>query len=403
MEERSEITRSTMLYFSAFLFLGMAAAVLGPSLLQLREQTDSSLEMISIIFPIRAGAYLLGSWLAGGLYDRFSGHRLLAYGLLGMGSTLALVPQLSSLPILLPILLLMGLSMGMVDVGCNTLLLALRSRNVSSYMNGLHFFYGLGSFAAPLVLAESIGRRGGIDWGYRLLGLVSLLVLLQIWRLPSPNLSSQDRDPGRTARSVEGSAGRGLLILIVLFFFFYVGVEVGFGNWISTFSQQVRLADERTGALLTSAFWGAFTAGRLLSIPLASRLSDRSMLRGDLWGGMVGLGLITLLPGESWAVWSGTVLLGFSLASVFPTMLSLADRMLALSGKTTSWFFVSGGLGAVFFPWMIGLFVGRAGAMLIIYVLLSLLAASGGCFFSIIWLGKKKIPTENSADYPPRD
>jgi len=398
MENRFEITRSTMLYFSAFLFLGMAAAVLGPSLLQLREQTGSSLEMISIIFPTRAGAYLLGSWLAGRLYDRFSGHRLLGYGLLGIGITLGLVPQLSSLPILLPILLLMGLSMGVVDVGCNTLMLALRGRNVSTYMNGLHFFYGLGSFAAPLVLAESIGRRGGIDWGYRLLGLVSLLVLLQIWRLPSSNLSSQGRDPGRTAWSAEGSPGRGLLILIVLFFFFYVGVEVGFGNWISTFSQKVRLADERTGALLTSAFWGAFTAGRLLSIPLAARLSVRSLLRWDLAGGLLGLGLVTLLPGMSWALWSGTVLLGFSLASVFPTMLSLADSMLTLQGKTTSWFFVSGGLGAVFFPWLIGLFVERAGAMLIVYVLLFLLAASGVLFSGIIWLEKKKTPTENPAD-----
>jgi len=52
------------------------------------------------------------------------------------------------------------------------------------------------------------------------------------------------------------------------------------------------LADETGAAYLNSAFWGALTIGRLLSIPLAVRFSPKAMLRFDLLGSLLSLGLM---------------------------------------------------------------------------------------------------------------
>ena len=68
-----------------------------------------------------------------------------------------------------------------------------------------------------------------------------------------------------------------LIILISAFFFLYCGAEIGFGAWVFTYSTRLGLANETDAALLNSAFWGAVTAGRLLSIPIASKVRPRTV------------------------------------------------------------------------------------------------------------------------------
>jgi FHS family Na+ dependent glucose MFS transporter 1 len=48
------------------------------------------------------------------------------------------------------------------------------------------------------------------------------------------------------------------------------------------------------------------------------------------------------------------MILGVSMASIFPTMISLAERRMTLTGAVTSWFFVGASSGAMFFPWLMG-------------------------------------------------
>jgi fucose permease len=77
-------------------------------------------------------------------------------------------------------------------------------------------------------------------------------------------------------------------------------------------------------------------------------------------------------------IWAGTLGLGLSMASVFPTAITLAGRRLSLTGQVTGWFLVAGSLGAMSLPWVIGqLFepVGPESAMVLIFLDLILAAA----------------------------
>jgi FHS family Na+ dependent glucose MFS transporter 1 len=357
-----------LVYFLSFIFLGSAAAALGPALLQLSRQTGTALDRLSLIFPFRAGSYLFGSWLAGRLYDKFTGHRVLRVGLIGLGVTIAVTPYLEELTILLAVLLGMGLSMGLVDVGCNTLMLRAVRDNSAAKMNSLHFFYGVGSFFSPLILAAAIEFSGDLQWGFSSLALLSIIILLFLAGLRTPdNHEADDLDLAADKR-----VHKLWVVLIAVLFFFYVGMEVGFGNWVATYAVKMQFAGETQAAVLTSVFYGAYTFGRLISIPTSTVIRPQRLLLGSYSGAVISLVLIVTLSKYAFVIWIGAVLLGLCLAAVFPTMLSWAGMIMPVSAKTTSWFFVTGGLGAVTIPWIIGQFVESSPPIIIPSVILGI-------------------------------
>jgi FHS family Na+ dependent glucose MFS transporter 1 len=152
-----------------------------------------------------------------------------------------------------------------------------------------------------------------------------------------------------------------LVALIALFFFLYVGGEVGFANWLYTYTVRLNLADATTAAYLNAAFWGALTLGRLLSIPIAARFSPRAVMAVDLAGSMLSIGIVLLWPASITALWAGTLGLGFSMASLFPTTLSFAEQRMHISGKVNGWFFAGSAAGGMVIPWLIGQWFELAG------------------------------------------
>jgi len=377
------------LYYSAYIYVGMTSAILGPSLLELVSQTNSSLQGLSIIFPARSGAYLLGSWMAGILFDRYRGHKVMLLGLLIMGAALGLIPSLGDPLGLVFILMAMGLAMGLVDVGCSSLLFRIPTIQINPAMNGLHFFFGLGAFLAPLILAGSLQKTAGIQAGFWGLGLVSLLVLVQFIRLPEPAKQAEEKQKNGQVNLSSPPNQALLLWVIALFFFAFVGVEVGYGDWLLTYSIRAGLADQKVAVLLTSVYWGVFTLGRLVSIPLAAKLKPNKLLLVDVTGSFLGIGLVFLFPGNPAMLWAGTILLGISLASIFPTMLTFADRLIPMTGKITSRFFISGSIGSMFLPWVIGRYVETIGPVVIIRVLFLTMLLASLMFIVLTQVAKK--------------
>jgi len=105
---------------------------------------------------------------------------------------------------------------------------------------------------------------------------------------------------------------------------------------------------------LTTAFWVAFTVGRLVAIPISTRISSRSILLIDFAGCLISLGLILALSTSLTALWLGTVGLGLFMASIFPTMLIFSEHRLRLSGKVSGIIFGASALGGMTVPLIIG-------------------------------------------------
>jgi FHS family Na+ dependent glucose MFS transporter 1 len=264
----------------------------------------------------------------------------------------------------------LGGAEGAVDVGGNTLLVWVHRSKVGPFMNALHLFFGVGTFLAPIILTQSVLHSEGIRGGYWLIALVIIPLAVWLLRLPSP--SAPDREAEK-----DGLSNVWLLTLIVIFFFLYVGAEISFGGWVYTYSLEMNLADKASAGYLTATFWGAFTLGRLLSIPIATRLRPSWILSGDIVGCLIGLGLILLYPESLIILWGGTAIIGLSMASIFPTMITFSERRMTLTGTITSWFFVGASAGGMFFPWLIGQLFEPVGPWVtILLILVAMLAAA---------------------------
>ncbi len=381
----------TVGYYTAFIALGLVTASLGPTLPGLAENTGAKLGEISFLFTTRSLGYLLGSVLGGRLYDRVRGHPLMAAVLFVMAAMAALIPLIPLLWLLAVVMLILGMAEATVDVGGNTLLVWVHRREVGPFMNGLHFFFGVGSFLSPIIIAQAVLISGSIMWAYWALAVLILPAAIWLLRWPSPTATATS--PDDTAGDVP-RVNPLLVVLIALFFFLYVGAEVGFGGWVFTYAVTLDLSGETTAAYLTSAFWGALTLGRLLTIPVAARVRPRFILLGALLGCLASVGIILIWSGSLAALWAGAFGLGFSMAPIFPTTISLAERRMTITGRVTSWFFVGASLGGMSLPWLIGQLFESVGPRAMMFAVLADLALAVGIFAVLILRSSRSLSNE---------
>ncbi|MCB8978550.1 MAG: MFS transporter [Ardenticatenaceae bacterium] len=372
--------KKVIAYFLAFIALGMTSAALGPTLPGLAEQTDTQLSGISFLFATRSLGYLAGSILAGRIYDRLPGHPLLMVLLLLMGVSLALVPFIGQLWLLTFLMLLAGVMESGVDVGTNTLMVWRFGEKVGPYMNSLHFFFGLGAFLSPIIIAQTmLATDGGIRLAYWALSLTVLPAVVLFLRFPSMPIRQ------RNTAVDDNKANTLLIVLVAAFLFLYVGAEVSYGGWIYTYATTLELSSSTAAAYLTSFFWGALTVGRLLSIPIAAKLHPKTLLGGALGGALLSMGILLTGQNSGTALWVGTIGLGLSMSVIFPTTIALAEHTLSLSGQMTSYFFVGASLGAMTVPWLIGQMFERIGPVVTMITILITLLIAVAVFGLLIW------------------
>ncbi|GAK58818.1 MFS family sugar transporter [Candidatus Vecturithrix granuli] len=338
----------TIGYYVAFLMFGLVAAVLGPTLPGLASQTHTTIRQVSMLFTARSLGYLFGAFLGGRLYDRFPGHPILSIVLAMMTIIIATVPLIPFLWGLLTLLLLLGVIEGVLELGGNTLLVWLHKEKTGPFMNGLHFFFGVGAFVTPLIVGQVFLHTGQIQWAYWILAILILPSAGWLCRLPSPEIQSN-------ARHQEQNAKKTFLVgVIVVLFLLYVGSEVSFGGWIYTYTISLYQGVETTAAYLTSAFWGALTFGRLLAIPFAAYFAPRLLLLANFIGCLISVSLLLIGTPSLTIIWIGTLGVGVSMAPVFPTLLTFAGRHIQITAKINSWFCIGSGVGGMTLPLLIG-------------------------------------------------
>ena len=339
---------ATVAYYLSFIILGLTTAANGPSLLKLAEHTSSGLERISLIFVFGSLGYLIGSFFGGRAYDHLSSHKLMSMTLIIIAIACTLIPIARSMNVLLFAMFLSGLAAGTLDVGCNTLLMWTHGEKAGPFLNGLHFFFGVGSLIAPLLLAQVLLITNDINWLFWTFAILCLPIAVWLWLLAEPTHAVTHEERKNSSFPIVP------VLLIVILFLLYVGLELGFGNWIYTYALTLNLETEITAAYLTSAFWGSFTFGRLLGVWISTRLRPVTILFMDIIGCAISAIIIMLWKDSNTALWIGTFGLGISMASMFPTFILLAGERIQITGTVTGWFLVGSGAGSMFLPWLIG-------------------------------------------------
>jgi FHS family glucose/mannose:H+ symporter-like MFS transporter len=186
--------------------------------------------------------------------------------------------------------------------------------------------------------------------------------------VPSPARPAEEEDEDGQPKRVSGGFA-GLTILLAGLMFLHVGAEVAFGGWIFSYAVARQIGTETVARLLNSMYWGGFMLGRLIAVPLATRLAPKAMIPGDLFMAAVSMSVILIFPGWLPALWIGVFGFGLSIASLFASTLNFAERRMPFTGSVMSIFMIGGNVGSMVLPWLIGQLFDRAGPAAVIYVI----------------------------------
>ncbi|KAL0978440.1 hypothetical protein UPYG_G00170400 [Umbra pygmaea] len=142
----------TLTYWSVFFSFGLCIAFLGPTILDLRCQTQSTLQEITWVFFAQQLFLMLGSAI-GGLFKKtlcFSLSALLACSLV-ISVVFMIIPLCHHVLMLAVAMAICGTAMGVIDTIANLQLVKLYQKDSAVFLQVLHFFIGLGALVSPLV------------------------------------------------------------------------------------------------------------------------------------------------------------------------------------------------------------------------------------------------------------
>lgn len=355
--------RNTVGYYLLFTCLGFGMGITGPALPSLASQTVSTIGQIGLLLLFSAIGFTAGTLIGGRLLDRMrSGHLILGACQLLAAAMLAAIPLAGSLPLLLLVAFIGGMPNGMINTGANTLLMWTHGEKAGPFINGLHFFFGLGAFLAPTIYAQILNAGGTYRHAYWILAGIAVPIAL-FMALQSHNPEHPHKQAGAGSSNRRDIAqSLPLVISAMLFLFFYVGAEVTFGNWIYTYTITLNLANATRAAYLTSSFWLAFTFGRLISIPAAARFKPEQILGLALGACILITGLMIANPGSSALLWACTTGLGLFMAPVWPTGYNLAGQSVKLTATISSIILLGDSFGGMVLPSLTGQVVEHFGA-----------------------------------------
>jgi fucose permease len=237
---------------------------------------------------------------------------------------------------------LMGAASAMLDGSLNTAV-ALTGR--PRLLNLLHGFYGVGTALGPLVVTVAI-LAGSWRSAYLVLVAVDLAAagswIVYHRKLPPPPPASADvavaaevsDEAGRSADApamTEPTAGwprrRVVSVLTagLVVFFVYTGLEVGAGQWETSYLRGHLGLSASAAGLAAFGYWGALTLVRIgLALP-ANPVPAQRLIGGGVLVSVAATALIWWQPDTVVPV-AGFVLLGAALAGMFPALIAVTPR-----------------------------------------------------------------------------
>lgn len=352
------------LVYAGFISLGMPDGLLSVAWPSMRATFELPLDALGSLLLLFTTGYLFSSLVSGWLLQRMNIGSLLALSCLATSSSLfgyAVAPRWW---ILVAFGLMAGLGAGAIDAGLNTYVATFHSARTVSW---LHACYGIATTSGPALLTAIMVSGKSWQYGYRLVaaGQFVLALCFGLSRRMWPTSVAPDKPKDSADHSSAKKVGLWKLPAVwlsVSIFFVYTGIETAAGAWPYSLFTESRGIPMITAGIWASAYWGCFTAGRVITGIFANRLSTRRILRFCLAGIITGLTLLWLNP-SSLLSFVGVSFVGFACAPIFPVMIATTPERFNEKqvASVIGWQIAAAVLGQTFLPSLVGLLAGSIG------------------------------------------
>ena len=361
----------TITYYANFIVMGCMVVGLSPTLPTLLEKAGVGVAVMGTMFTARSIGSLFGSMVSGWAYDKFQGHRVLSLGPLIAMVALSIFSGLDTFGSILVVVFFMGMAHGTIDVGSNTMLIWTHGDNVGPWLNGLHAFYGVGTFLAPLIVTKSLDLTGDFASAFRIFAAGFLIVIVLLNLLSSPKIEDgRKTDATETKDFVAKPVKWNVLIASISIAMLYCGALNAFDGWLFTYLTKDGMPALKAGQI-NSLTWGAFTLSRLAFIFLTRIIKERQIVMGSIFGWVFAPMIGFFFRDSIVMLQVSVVLLGASLGPLFATLMTIVKKNMDMSGKTTSLFPVGNAIGMATVPLLAGVlfeFVGPASIFWVVSV-----------------------------------
>ena len=322
--------------FSAALFgiLGFHVGVWAVQLAPLSAGLGLDPAALGVTVTVAAAAGLVTLFAGGILADRVGRRPVLVIGFAGTGTAFVLLALAGSFGTLIPAVLLYGLAISFIDLGANTVGSAYEQAHAVTAMTGLHAWFSAGALTGAIGSAAALSAGASYRGVYLALAAVMAAGLLGalLAAIPAPPVPSRQplkagASPGR--RPPRPACPRVWRIPAVLFAIALISVTF-FGDGALESFLSTYLRTTLAGGVLLSGFGiGSYhfasLLGRLTATAALRRFGERRVVLAA--GLLAAAGLLTAVTAAAAAAAIGGLLLvGFAIAPVVPTTLSLAGR-----------------------------------------------------------------------------
>ena len=314
--------------YMSFISLGLPDSMLGAAWPMIYPTIGADVSMAGFISMTACIGTVISSLSFSKIARHFSTRAITSVSIFVTSLALFLISKATSIYMMLPISLLLGLGGGCVDSALNNYVSLHYSTGAMSFLHG---FWGVGTTIGPILLG--ILTPLGYTWrtGYVSLsaiqGVILILSLLAfpLWKLKEKENQKEGISEDNTkVVSTKEAIKRNGAVYALLGFFAYCALENTIMVWNATYMVSGGLLESKAASFSSLFFWGT-TIGRIMTGFVADKYGDAFMNRV---GGVVlilAIILTPIVPVEFF--WIVLLLLGLGCAPFYPMMMHQTPRL----------------------------------------------------------------------------
>lgn len=331
---------------------GIVMALLGAILPSLSNRLHFDLAQAGNLFLAMNAAMLVTTLALGPCLDRFGHKWPLAIAPVLVSGAVVLIANANEFRGLVPAVILLGIGGGALNQTTNTLIADLYEgvHRKSAALNLLGVFFGFGALFVPFTIGSLVRALSLAGILYIASGVSLIATLLSVpFSFPLARQSG-----GVPFSKILLFLRQPLVLLFSLLLFFESGNEFILGGYMTTYLTRNLGASVSVASYLLAAYWGALMLGRVVLSRMVLRSGGGKLILGSALGVAGSTILLLVAPSLPLAA-VAVVLLGFTIATIFPTVLGISGAAYASYAGTVFGILIGIGLsGGMTLPWLTG-------------------------------------------------
>lgn len=278
---------------------------------------------------------------------------------------------------------LTGVARGGTTNFCNTSINEL-APGKAAIINGMHAMFALGAFTFPLLLML-LTNQNSDNWIYAVYFMLIMGILnwLMYYNIPLQNDKIEKKEGNQS--NALGFVHEPLFYICTATLFFYLCAEQGVIGWMITYFKDTGILPPTLSQVTASLLWIMILVGRLLTAYLSTKVR-KEWLMIVMGLGFVGFFFLLLFNTTTSLILFGIMGFGFSMAGIYPTIVSFAGNIINKYSLTWSFMLPIASIGSIIMPTIIGKIAETIGiyygmSSIVVVVLIDLICIFGLAYY----------------------